>query len=198
MTTADTLPVCVRCHNFCTCLWAVKWILLLDYSAIYSAALADAIPVLTVALLIRCCALPSVVQSVTLQQKAWGGCLSSWQPCNMVSLLLKKYYCEWKTFHVLLSLLEFKRNIKMTIVFFNLMSLPHAHTHKHVYLFCFVFCLCFLEGLSLLQLLVALILYSVWTLFYSVIQMSLKFSLKFSLKLHSSSFHKVLFFWPSS
>lgn len=74
------------------------------------------------------------------------------------------------------------------------MSLLHAHTHKHMCIFfCFVFCLCFLEGLSLLQLLVALILYSVWTLFYSVKQMSLKFSLKFSLKLHSSGFHKVLF-----
>lgn len=72
--------------------------LLLVYSAIYSAALADAIPVLTVALLIRCCALPSVVQSVTLQQNAWGGCLSSWQPCDMVSLLLKNIIVNEKRF----------------------------------------------------------------------------------------------------
>lgn len=154
MTTADTLPVCVRCHNFCTCLWAVKWILLLVYSAIYSVALADAIPVLTVALLIRCCALPSVVQIVTLQQNAWGGCLSSWQPCNMVSLLLKNIIVDEKRMYYYHIFFIYEK-CKITRVFFNQMSLSCSHTQTHVYLFCFIFCLCFLEGLSLLQLLVA-------------------------------------------
>lgn len=86
----------------------------------------------------------------------------------------------------------FMRNVKL-LEFFLIKCLSLMLTHTNTCVFVLFYFLFVFEGLSLLQLLVALILYSVWTLFYSVIQMSLKFCLKFSLKLHSCRFHKVLF-----